>query len=466
MTVKSVAKEKKSLTVLTIEIGAEEFSAAVEQAFRKNIGKMNIPGFRKGKAPRKMVEKLYGEGVFYQDAVNATWPDAYDKAVEQEGIEPVERPDVEVETIGAEGYTFTAKVHVYPEIQIGQYRGLSAYYPPADVSESDIDTEVSIVRERNASLVTVDRPAALGDTLILDYEGFVGGESFDGGKGERQMLELGSHRFIPGFEEALVGVSAGGEPEVQLTFPEDYHAEELAGKPAVFRCKIHEVKEKQLPEADDEFAKDISSFDTLAAYRDDVRETLLREKTKESERVFENGLISQILKTFEGDVPDAMVARQVEDLINDFGIRLRRQGLDIEGYMRYSGIDQQALIGQFYPQAETNTKVSLIFDKIAKLEGLTLDEGELDAEYDRLAELHKADNVRELIPGKALTNDLLALKASKLIMETAVRLDTPPEPESDAQTEQVEEPAAEPVKKPRKTAKKSAKAAEETEGVQ
>lgn len=461
MTVKSVEKQEKSLTVLTIEVGAEEFSKACEQAYRKNIGRMNIPGFRKGKAPRRIVEKMYGEGAFYQDAVNATWPEAYDQAIEQEGIEPVERPDVEVETIGAEGYTFVAKVHVYPEIEIGQYKGLSAYAPPIAVSEEEIDAEVDHMRERNASLITVERAAQTGDTIVLDYEGFLEGVPFEGGKGEKETLELGSNRFIPGFEEKLTGTKAGDEPEIELTFPEEYHAKELAGKPAVFKCKIHEVKEKQLPEADDEFAKDISEFDTLREYKDAVRERILHEREHESDNTFENALLAQIIPTIVGDIPDVFYVKYLDDILNDFSFRLRRQGMDINTYMQMTGMNAEAFTAQFRPQAETNAKCSLIFDKVAQLEGLQLEEGELDAEYARLAELYQKSevDVRESIPEKPLTHDLLALKASKLITSSAIKLDTPPE-KTEPKPESAEE--AKPKKKaPPK--KKSAKMAEETE---
>ncbi|MDR1669453.1 MAG: trigger factor [Oscillospiraceae bacterium] len=463
MTVKSIEKKEKCLTVLTIEIDAEVFAKACEQAFRKNVGRMNVPGFRKGKAPRGIIEKMYGKEAFYQDAVNATWTEAYDQAVEQEGLEPIERPDVEVETIGAEGYTFIAKVHVYPEIEIGQYKGLSAYYPPAEVTDGEVNAEVDRMRERNASLVTVERAAQTGDTVILDYEGFLDGVPFEGGKGEKQTLELGSGRFIPGFEEKLVGSKAGDEPDIELTFPEEYHAEELAGKPAVFKCKIHEVKEKLLPEADDEFAQDVSEYDTLQAYKDAVRQRILHGKEHESQDAFENALMAQIIPTVTGDIPDVFLARHFEDLINDFSYRLQQRGMNLETYMKITDTNEEAMLAQFRPQAEINAKTSLIFDKIAKLEGLRLDDGEADAEYARLAELFQTslDEVRERIPEKSLTKDLLSLKASKLITATAVKLDTPPEPPAPPADEQGENPAAE--VKPKKKAPAKKKAAKQEE---
>ncbi|MDR0293062.1 MAG: trigger factor [Oscillospiraceae bacterium] len=456
MTVKSVEKKEKSLVELTVEVGAGEFSAAVDRAFRKNAGRMNVPGFRKGKAPRKIIESIYGVGVFYQDAVNDTWPEAYEEAVEAGGLEPVERPEVEVEEIGAEGYTFTARVHVYPEIEIGQYKGLAAYAPPAAVEEAEVDAEIRRLRERNASLVTVERAAKTGDTVILDYEGFLDGRPFEGGKGERQTLELGSGRFIPGFEEKLIGAEAGDAPDIELTFPEDYHAEHLAGKSVVFRCKIHEVKEKMLPEADDEFAKDVSEFDTLEEYKGSVRERILHAREHESEHAFENALLEKIISTLTGDIPDAIIQRHLEDILNDFAGNLRQRGMELQTYMRVTGTDGKALAEQFRPQAENHAKCSLIFDKIAKLENLSLGEGELDGEYARLAEMYgmAEAEVRRSVPEKSLTRDLLALKASKLITETAVRLDAPEEPPPGSG-------APEEESKPKKPAAKKAAPAKE-----
>jgi trigger factor len=429
MNVKSVEKKEKNLVELTIEVSKETFDAAVDKAYRRSASKMNVPGFRKGKAPRKIIEAMYGQGVFYQDAVDGTWQEAYRQAVEKEGLEPVGQPDVEVEKIGAEGYTFIARVDVYPEIEIGQYKGLSAYAPPAEVSETEIDAEVERLRERNASLMTVERPAKTGDTVILDYEGFIEGTPFDGGKGEKQTLELGSGRFIPGFEEKLEGAEAGDEPDIEVSFPEDYHAEHLAGKPVIFKCKIHEVKEKNLPDADDEFAKDISEFETLEEYKGSLRKRILEVRERESGNAFENALLDQIIPTIKGDIPEAMIQQQVENLISEFSYTLRQRGMNLQGYMQMTGLDEQALIAQFRPQAEKHTKCGLIFDKIVKIENIELDEGEIDAEYARLAELHRMgeEETRGAIPEKSLSHDLLALKASKLITSTAVKLDKPEE---------------------------------------
>ena len=457
MSVKSMEKKEKNLVELTIEVSGEVFAAATEKAYRRNAAKMNVPGFRKGKAPRKIIEAMYGQGVFFQEAVDGTWTEAYEQAVEAEGLEPVERPEVEVEEIGADGYTFVARVHVYPEIEIGQYKGLSAYAPPAAADEAQVDADVERLRERNASLVTAERPARAGDTVILDYEGFIDGVPFEGGKGERQTLELGSGRFIPGFEEKLEGAVAGEEPEVALSFPEEYHAKHLAGKAVVFKCKIHEVKEKVLPDADDEFAKDISEFDTLEAYKESVRKRLLEAAERESEAAFENALLAKIIPTITGDIPEAMIQQRLENIVNDFSYSLRQRGMNLQSYMQMAGLDERALLEQFRPQAENHTKCGLVFDKIVELENLELSEGELDAEYARLAELYSmnADETRKAVGEKSLTRDLLALKASKLITGSAVRLDKPEEEEAAKPQPKPKTPAKTPAAK-KSTAAKSA----------
>jgi trigger factor len=451
MIVKSVEKKEKNLVELSIEVGKDEFAAATETAYRRNVSKMNVPGFRKGKAPRKIIEAMYGQGVFFQEAVDGTWQEAYEQAVETEGLEPVERPEVEVDEIGTDGYTFIARVHVYPEIKIGQYKGLSAYKPPAVADEAEVDADINRLRERNASLMTVERPAKMGDTVVLDFEGFLDGTPFEGGKDEKSSLELGSGRFIPGFEEKLAGAVAGDETDIELSFPADYHAEHLAGKPVVFKCKIHEVKEKNLPDADDEFAKDISEFDTLEEYKESVRKRILEAKERESANAFDNNLLAKIIPTIEGDIPEAMFQQQLDNIVSDFSYNLRQRGMNIQNYMQMMGLDEEGLIAQFRPQAENHTKCGLIFDKIVKLEGLELSEGELEAEYARLAELYRisADEVKKSVSEKTLTSDLLALKASKLITETATVLDKP---------EDEVKPAAKKAAARKKTAKKEEEA--------
>ena len=422
MNVKSLEKKEKNLVVLTIEVGADEFEAAIQDAYRKNVGRMNVPGFRKGKAPRKIVEKMYGSGVFYQDAVNASYPQAYDAAVEQSGIEPVEKADIEIQDVGPEGYTFTAGVHVYPEIEIGQYKGLSASKPDVSVDESAIDEEIDRLLRRNASIQTAERPAKMGDTVIFDFEGFVDGVPFEGGKGERHSLELGSGRFIPGFEEELVGAAAEQKFDVSVTFPGEYHAEELAGKPAVFKCLVHEVKETILPEADDEFAKDVSEFDTLAELKASIRERLEHSREHQAEHAVEDALLDQILETITGDIPDAMINNRLESLIQDFDYRLMRQNLNLQTYMQMTGQSPDDIMGQYRPMAERQVKCALIFDKVADLEKIELAPEELEAEYVRLAAEYNMDveKIRDAISVKSITQDLRALKASKLIVETAV----------------------------------------------
>lgn len=448
MKVNNVEKLEKNQVALTIEIGAEEFEAAVEAAYRRKVRSMNIPGFRKGKAPRRIVEKMYGEGVFYEDAVNATYPAAYNEAIKAEDIDPVEQADIEVKEISAEGYTFIARVHVYPEVKIGQYKGIEAYKPEVTVPEESVDAEIERLRQRNARIETVEREAKLGDVVVLDYEGFESGVAFDGGKGEKQNLELGSGQFIPGFEEKLVGYKAGDSADIEVTFPEQYHSEALAGKPAVFKCLIHEVREKSLPEADDEFAKDVSEFDTIEEYKASIRERIKHSREHESEHTFEDGIIDKILESFEADIPDAMIDSQLENIMQDFNYRLSSQGLDINTYMQITGMSPRELQEQYRPLAERQVKSGLIFDKVAELEGFQISEDELETEYNRLAGVYNrtVDEVKKAISEKSLKHDLLALKASTFLTESAVAISTPPVKDEDVKEE-----------KPKKTRKKAAK---------
>ena len=338
MNVKSVEKKEKSTVELVIEIGKEEFEAAVEKVYKKQRGKITVPGFRKGKAPRKIIEGMYGSGVFYEDAINDLYPEAYTQAVEQEKLDTVSWPNVEVLDVGKDGLTFKATVTVRPEVKLGEYKGLTAEKNEVTVTDEDIEGELKPFINRATRMVTVEREAKEGDTVVIDFEGFLDGTPFDGGKAEGHSLELGSGSFIPGFEEQLVGTKAGDEKELNVTFPEDYHASDLAGKPVVFKVKVHEVKEKQLPQVDDEFAKDVSEFDTLADFKKDLGDKLKERRESQAQRDFEAALMEQVMSNMEVEIPDAMVDYEADQLVNDMAQRIQAQGIPFEQYLSMMGM--------------------------------------------------------------------------------------------------------------------------------
>ncbi len=423
MNIKNVDKSVKNFVTLTVNVDAEEFERAVEKAYKKNVSKINVPGFRKGKVPRRIAERMYGQGVFYEDAVNLAYPDAIDEAIKESGIEPVDQADVNITDVSQEGFTFEAKLPIIPEVTLGQYKGLPAKQPEIRVEDSDIDAEIDRLRQRNSRQETVDREAKNGDIVRLDFEGFVDDIPFDGGKAEGHMLKLGSESFIPGFEEQLVGCKAGDSLDVTVTFPEEYHAEELAGKPAVFKCAVHEVRENVLPELDDEFAKDVSEFDTLDELRNSIRERIEHSREHEAEHAFEDELFDRLLEGMEVELHDCMVDRQVDNALQDFDFSLRRQGMNLESYINMSGASIDEIRSDFRPNAERRVKLSLAFDKIAVLEALEVTDEDIDGEYARLAERHKLEQekIREYIPLDSIKNDILSMKAMKLVKDTAVK---------------------------------------------
>jgi len=433
MKVMSVEKQEKSKVALTVAVERAEWDKALDEVFRQNRQRINVPGFRRGKAPRKVVETVYGKGVFYEQAVNETYPEAYDKAIEEEGLEPVEQPAIDVEEMGEEGYTFVATFHVIPEIEIGEYKGLTAYKPPVVVEDAEIDAEIDKLRERNSRLVTAERPAQMGDTVILDYQGLHNGHPFEGGKGEEYSLTLGSGRFIPGFEDKLVGCSAGDTPHLELTFPEEYHAEHLAGQPVVFRCKIHEIKEKFIPDADDDFAQDISEFDTMDEYKASLREKMTESRQKDAEHAFEDNLVDKIIETLQGDIPEPMIAYQMQNLLDDLRYNMSRQGISMDMYMQMSGQTPQGIQEQYRPIAERQVKAGLIFDKIADLEGFEATPEEIEEEYNRLAGVYtmNLDQVKESVSEKTVVQDIKARKAAELVKETGIETDVPPVTEAE-----------------------------------
>ena len=340
MSLKNANKVDTNRVELEIEVDADRFEAAVNDAYKKNVRKMNIPGFRKGKAPRHLVEKLYGTGVFYEDAVNAVYPSALDEAIKESEYEYVEdKIDFDVTSVGPEGLQFKATITVKPEVELAAYKGLKAEKKAVKVSDADVEEELQKLQDRQSRLVTVeDRAAEMGDTVTFDFEGRVDGEPFEGGKAENYTLTLGSGQFIPGFEEQLVGRKADEECDVEVTFPEDYHAAELAGKPAVFHCKVHEVKVKELPELNDDFAKDCSEFDTLDELKADLRHNLEHRREHEAEDAFESELLEQLIAGFKAEVPEAMYEHRVEDSVRDFDYRLQSQGLNLDTYLQYTEI--------------------------------------------------------------------------------------------------------------------------------
>lgn len=422
MSLISASKTGTNQHELKVSVGREEFQAAVNKAYRKNVKKINVPGFRKGKAPQHIIEKLYGEGVFYEDAVNSLYPDAYAAAVEEAGLEPVDRPEIEVEEVGADGFTFKAVVTVRPEVTLGKYKGLTAEKEEPVVTDAMVEAEIDRLKERNARLITVEgRAAENGDQTVIDFEGFIDGKAFEGGKGEKFNLTLGSGQFIPGFEDQIVGKNAGEEFDVNVTFPEDYQAEELAGKAAVFKCKLHELKTKEYPEIDDEFAKDVSDFDTLTELREDFRKKLTEAAEKRAQEEFENRLIDQITEGMEAEIPPCMIENKMEDLVKDFDYRLQSQGLNLEAYLKYTGTGLDAFKQNFAPQAERQVKIRLALEKIVEVEGLSASDEEVEAEYSKMAENYslEVDKIKQFIPARDVALDLAVNKAIDMVRDSA-----------------------------------------------
>ena len=423
MSLKSQNKIDTNRVELEVVVDAETFEKGLAAAFKKQSKKISIPGFRKGKAPRAFVEKYFGKEVFYEDAVNALYPDALDEAVKEAGLEVIQdKIDFDVKEVGPQGFTFTAALTTKPEVTIENYKGIEAVKKSAEVTDEDIDAEIKKVQERNSRMVTVeDRAAQNDDIAVIDFEGFLDGEPFEGGKGENYSLTLGSGQFIPGFEEQIVGHNTGDEFEVSVTFPEDYQAEELKGKATTFKCKLHEIKMKELPEVDDEFVKDVSEFDTLADYKEDLKKKLAESKEKEAADDLENQLIDKLVELVQGEIPEAMYENKIADSIREFGYRLQSQGLNLDTYMKYTGMNVDQMKEGFRPQAERQVKLRLALEKIAALEELKAGEEDLNQEYQKIAEQYKmeADKIKELIPAAELEKDICVEKAINLVRDNA-----------------------------------------------
>ena len=423
MELKNTEKQEHSVVALTIEITKAEFEAAKDKAFKKTGKNITVPGFRKGKAPRKMIEKLYGEGVFFEEAFNIIYPDAMEMAVEKSGIKPVGRADVDLGDPAEEGgLTIIAKVPVEPEVELGEYKGIEVEKETVKVLQADVKAELNRMAQRNARTETVERKAKKNDTVDIDFEGFVDGVPFEGGKAEHHELNLGSGAFIPGFEDQLIGCKAGDEKDVVVTFPEEYHAKELAGKEATFKCKVHKVEETILPEIDDEFAKDVSdTCETLDDLKKEITERLKAERQEAADNAFEEKVLDAVIDGMKADIPAAMIDAQVDTIVQDFGYRLQMQGMGLEQYLKMTGTEMGAFRAMFKDQAERQVKTRLALQKVVELEGITVSDKELEEEYAKMAEQYKmeVEKVKAIVSKEALEGDLKISNALEFIKKNA-----------------------------------------------
>ena len=418
----SCEKLEKSMVELQFSIDAEAFKAAVNNAFKREGKKYAIPGFRKGKAPRHMIEKMYGSDIFHYDAVNDLFPEAYEAAVKEAKIDVVGRPDPEVVSMSeADGVVLKVKVAVKPEVELGEYAGLTVTKEAKNVNEADVDAEVKRMQDRNGRLLTREGAAENGDTVDIDFEGFVDGKAFEGGKAEHYSLVLGSGSFIPGFEDQVVGHSAGEEFDVNVKFPEEYGAAELAGKDATFKIKLHEVKYKELPALDDDFAKDVSEYDTLDELKDSIRNNIKTNLDKQAEQKVENDLMDQVITNMKADIPDAMVDSRIDELVQDFEYRISQQGLKLADYLKYMGMDIEQFRAQFKEQADKQVKMRLAMEAIVAKEGITASDEEFEEEVKRIADAYKmeADKVKSIVDAAAVKADLAINKAIDFVKEKA-----------------------------------------------
>ena len=424
MGLKSSNKVDTNRYELLVEIDAVTFENAVEKVFKKNAKSIEIKGFRKGKAPRHIVEKMYGENVFYEDALNECYPEALDSAAQEAGVEIVDFQNVEfdLKKIGKEGVEFSVKVTVKPEVTVKDYKGLKAEKPSTEVTDEDINADIERLRERASTMVPVeDRAAENDDIVVFDFDGYVDGKQFEGGKAEGYSLKLGSGQFIPGFEDQIVGKKIDEEFDVNVTFPEDYHAEELKGKEAVFKCKLHEIKTRVLPEVDDEFVKDVSEFETLDELKEDLKKKAAERKEKDADLAVETQLIEGMLEGFEAEIPQAMIDQKVMENIRDFDYSLQMQGLNMQQYMQYMGLKIDDLKEQYKEQSEKQVKMRLAFEKIAELESLEPTAEDIENQYNEYAEMYKMDveKIKASIPEAELVKDLKVKTASEFIKENA-----------------------------------------------
>lgn len=415
-------KEEANSYELLVSVDGETFDKAVNAVYKRQVKKINIQGFRKGKAPRRIIEKLYGTEVFYDDAMQDCYPDALLDAANEAGVKIVAVESLEAVEAGKEGFTFKANVVVEPTMEIDGYKGIEIEKKSTEVTEELIDEEIEQVRQRNSRLVSVeDRAAENGDTAVIDFEGFVDGVAFEGGKAEGYNLSLGSGNFIPGFEEQIVGHKAGEEFSISVSFPENYQSDALKGKDAEFKIVLHEVKTRELPEVDDEFVQDVSEKETLEEYREELRETVAKRLKDESEKDVDDQISDKLIELLEGEIPEAMYENQIKDMIRDFEMRLKSQGLDMQTYMQYMGMDENAVKETYREGAEKRVKLRLALETIAKKENIEVTDADLEEEYSKMAEAYKMDldKVKEAVPADSLTEDIKVQKALDLVKDSA-----------------------------------------------
>ncbi len=469
----TVEKLEKSMAKLKIEVSAEQLEKAIQKAYDKNKNKIQLPGFRKGKAPRKMIEQMYGKGVFYEDAANELIEEEYPKAVEECGEEIVSSPKIDVEQLEAgKDFIFTAEVALKPPVKLGKYKGVEAEKMDLEVSDADVDAEIEKQRNTNARTVEVtDRAVKDGDIVTLDFEGFVDGVAFEGGKGTDYPLTIGSGAFIPGFEEQLVGFEIGKEGDVNVTFPEDYQAENLAGKAATFKCTVKAIKAKELPELNDEFASDVSDFDTLAEYKEDVKNKLVERKTNEEKAKREDAVVKAVIEDSEMELPEAMVETQARQIVNDFAQRLQMQGMSMDQYLQYTGNTVDKMIEQVKPQAIERIQARLVLEEVAKAENITVSDEDFEEELKKMAEQYKMelDKLKELMSEseqKTMRSDLAVQKAADFLVENVKEVakkkaakkadDAEEKPAKKTAAKKTTKKADDAEEKPKKTATKKA----------
>ena len=457
MSVKNCEKLEKSMVALTVEVGAADFEAAVEKAYKKQRGQIRVPGFRPGKAPRKMIEAMFGAQVFYEEAVNIALPDAYEEAVKEQELQVVGYPQVELLDVGKEGFSFKATVAVFPEMTLGQYKGLEAPRAEAKVTDEDVDARLKEMAERNSRMVSVDRAVEKGDIANINFEGFLDGEPFDGGKGEDHDLEIGSGSFVPGFEDQIIGMKAEEEKDIDITFPEDYHAD-LAGKAVVFHVKVNAVKVKEVPAIDDEFAKDVSEFDTLDELKADVRGKITAEREEAAGRAFEDILMGKVADGLTGEIPDAMVEAQAQRFVDNFRMQIQSQGLPFDKYLEMTNMDVDSLLEQAKEPAARQVKMDLAVGAIIKAEGLEATDEDVDAEYEKMAKQYgmEAEEIKKYMDAEVIREQVLRDKAIRVVVDSAVAVEPVIQAEEPAQAPAEEAPAEEKPKAKRTRKKKTA----------